>query len=144
MVEGGEVSVYYDPMIAKVIATAETRPLRDHRLADAALREFEIAGIKTNAPVPDRDPASSDAFRDGAIDTALSRSRVRAATHRRRTSVASLAIRNPQPAIPSPSIAQRSLATPGTARLRRGRNASFGGGKRSPHASERRPPPVEV
>src|SRR4051812_4209885 len=37
IVEGADVTVYYDPMIAKVIATAETRPLATARLA-AALR----------------------------------------------------------------------------------------------------------
>jgi acetyl/propionyl-CoA carboxylase alpha subunit len=68
VVEGGEVSVYYDPMIAKVIATAETRPLAIARLS-AALREFEIAGIKTNRSFLIK-ILESDAFRDAAIDTA--------------------------------------------------------------------------
>ena len=69
VVEGGEVSIYYDPMIAKVIATAETRPLAIARLC-AALREFEIAGIKTNRAFLLK-ILGSDAFRDGAIDTAF-------------------------------------------------------------------------
>jgi len=69
VVEGGEVSIYYDPMIAKVIATAETRPLAIARLA-AALREFEIAGIRTNRAFLLK-ILESDAFRDGAIDTAF-------------------------------------------------------------------------
>jgi acetyl/propionyl-CoA carboxylase alpha subunit len=43
--EGDEVSVYYDPMIAKVIATAETRDLAIARLT-AALRECSIAGVR--------------------------------------------------------------------------------------------------
>ena len=47
VVEGSEVTVYYDPMIAKVIATAETRPLAINRLA-AALRAFDIGGVRTN------------------------------------------------------------------------------------------------
>ena len=68
VVEGGEVSIYYDPMIAKVIASAETRPLAIARLA-AALREFEIAGIKTNRAFLIA-VLESDAFRDGRIDTA--------------------------------------------------------------------------
>jgi 3-methylcrotonyl-CoA carboxylase alpha subunit len=67
VVEGGDVPVYYDPMIAKVIATAETRPLAIARLA-AALREFEIAGIKTNRAFLIK-ILESDAFRDGAVDT---------------------------------------------------------------------------
>jgi len=67
VVEGSAVSIYYDPMIAKVIATAETRALAIARLS-AALREFEIAGIKTNRAflVAILD---SDAFRTGALDT---------------------------------------------------------------------------
>jgi 3-methylcrotonyl-CoA carboxylase alpha subunit len=69
VVEGGEVSVYYDPMIAKVIATAETRPLAIARLC-AALREFEIGGIKTNRGFLIA-ILESEAFRDAAIDTAF-------------------------------------------------------------------------
>jgi acetyl-CoA carboxylase biotin carboxylase subunit len=69
VVEGGEIPIYYDPMIAKVIATAETRALAIARLS-AALREFEIGGIKTNRAFLLR-ILESDAFRDGAIDTAF-------------------------------------------------------------------------
>ena len=69
VVEGSEVSIYYDPMIAKVIATAETRALAIARLS-AALREFEIAGIRTNRSFLLR-ILESAAFRDGAIDTAF-------------------------------------------------------------------------
>jgi 3-methylcrotonyl-CoA carboxylase alpha subunit len=47
--EGDEVSIYYDPMIAKVIAAAETRDLAIARLT-AALREFSIEGVRTNLP----------------------------------------------------------------------------------------------
>jgi len=67
--EGGEVSIYYDPMIAKVIATAETRELATTRLI-VALRELEIAGLRTNVPFVVRVLASA-AFRDGSIDTAF-------------------------------------------------------------------------
>jgi 3-methylcrotonyl-CoA carboxylase alpha subunit len=47
VVEGGEVTVHYDPMIAKVIATAETREHARRRLV-AALRQFPILGVRTN------------------------------------------------------------------------------------------------
>ena len=47
--EGGEVSVHYDPMLAKVIAHAETRDLAIARLV-AALRAYPILGIRTNIP----------------------------------------------------------------------------------------------
>jgi acetyl-CoA carboxylase biotin carboxylase subunit len=69
VVEGSEVSIYYDPMIAKVIATAETRALATARLS-AALRAFEIGGIKTNRAFL-LQVLESDAFRAGAIDTAF-------------------------------------------------------------------------
>jgi acetyl/propionyl-CoA carboxylase alpha subunit len=69
VVEGGEISVYYDPMIAKVIALAETRPLAIARLS-AALRQFEIQGIKTNRGFLIA-VLESPAFRDGAVDTAF-------------------------------------------------------------------------
>jgi acetyl-CoA carboxylase biotin carboxylase subunit len=67
--EGSEVSVYYDPMIAKVIATAETRDLAIARLA-AALRSFHVGGIRTNIAFLVA-ILESDAFRRGAVDTAF-------------------------------------------------------------------------
>jgi acetyl/propionyl-CoA carboxylase alpha subunit len=65
--EGDDVSIYYDPMIAKVIATAETRDLAIARLT-AALREFSIEGVRTNVPFLIR-LLELPAFRAGAIDT---------------------------------------------------------------------------
>jgi acetyl/propionyl-CoA carboxylase alpha subunit len=50
VIEGGEVSVHYDPLIAKLIVTAETRTAALAR-ADRALAEFVILGIVTNVPV---------------------------------------------------------------------------------------------
>jgi len=67
VVEGGEVTVYYDPMIAKAIATAESRELAINRLV-AALHAFRVGGIRTNLPFLLR-VLDSDAFRRGAIDT---------------------------------------------------------------------------
>ena len=67
--EGGTISVFYDPMIAKVIATAETRPLAVARLV-AALRDFVVEGITTNVPFLIA-LLELDAFRDAAIDTAF-------------------------------------------------------------------------
>jgi acetyl-CoA carboxylase biotin carboxylase subunit len=49
VMEGGEVSVHYDPMLAKVIVHAETRATAIARAA-AALRDFPILGIQTNVP----------------------------------------------------------------------------------------------
>jgi acetyl-CoA carboxylase biotin carboxylase subunit len=65
--EGSEVPVNYDPMIAKVIATAESRPLAINRLA-AALREVSIRGVRTNLPFLLR-ILELDQFRCAAIDT---------------------------------------------------------------------------
>jgi 3-methylcrotonyl-CoA carboxylase alpha subunit len=45
--EGGEITVYYDPMIAKLIVSAETREAARRR-ALAALRSYAILGIRTN------------------------------------------------------------------------------------------------
>jgi len=67
--EGGEISVYYDPMIAKVIATAETRALAIARLT-AALAEFEISGLPTNVPFLMK-ILDLPAFREGRLDTAF-------------------------------------------------------------------------
>jgi acetyl/propionyl-CoA carboxylase alpha subunit len=47
--EGDEVPVHYDPLLAKVVASAETRALAISRLA-GALRSFPVLGIKTNIP----------------------------------------------------------------------------------------------
>jgi acetyl/propionyl-CoA carboxylase alpha subunit len=67
--EGDDIPVYYDPMIAKVIATAETRALAIARLAHA-LNDFQIEGLRTNLPflvaVLDH-----PAFREGRVDTAF-------------------------------------------------------------------------
>ena len=47
VIEGGEVTVHYDPMVAKLIATGETREAARRR-AIVALRQFPILGIRTN------------------------------------------------------------------------------------------------
>jgi acetyl-CoA carboxylase biotin carboxylase subunit len=67
LAEGAEVPVHYDPLLAKVIASAETRELARVRLA-AALRDFPILGIRTNVPFLLR--ILEDArFRAGDVDT---------------------------------------------------------------------------
>jgi len=48
--EGSEVAVHYDPLLAKLIATGETRDVARHR-ALAALRHYPILGIRTNIPL---------------------------------------------------------------------------------------------
>ncbi len=48
--EGGEISVHYDPMIAKLIASGETRDAARRR-ALSALRQYPILGVRTNIPI---------------------------------------------------------------------------------------------
>jgi 3-methylcrotonyl-CoA carboxylase alpha subunit len=67
--EGDEISVYYDPLIAKVIATAENRDLAIARLA-MALGEFAIEGVRTNLPFLIA-LLDHPAFRAGTVDTAF-------------------------------------------------------------------------
>jgi 3-methylcrotonyl-CoA carboxylase alpha subunit len=67
VVEGGVVPVHYDPMLAKVIAAAETRDAAIARLA-AALRAFPILGVRTNIPFLLR-VIEHPRFRSGDIDT---------------------------------------------------------------------------
>jgi acetyl/propionyl-CoA carboxylase alpha subunit len=47
--EGGEVSVHYDPLMAKLIAWGETRDAARRRAIEA-LRAYPILGIRTNLP----------------------------------------------------------------------------------------------
>jgi 3-methylcrotonyl-CoA carboxylase alpha subunit len=49
VMEGGDVSVFYDPMLAKLIVSAETRGAAIAR-AIVALREYIVLGIRTNIP----------------------------------------------------------------------------------------------
>jgi acetyl-CoA carboxylase biotin carboxylase subunit len=69
VVEGGMVSVHYDPLVAKIIATAETRDLAIARLS-AALRDYPILGIRTNISFLLR-ILESDEFRSGRVHTAF-------------------------------------------------------------------------
>ncbi len=48
--QGSEVSVYYDPMLAKLIVWGEDRPVAIERLT-RALEDFEIGGIRANVPL---------------------------------------------------------------------------------------------
>ena len=67
--EGGEVPVFYDPMLAKLIVWAETREAAIAR-AVRALEQYVVLGINTNIPfllAVLRHPR----FRSAAIDTAF-------------------------------------------------------------------------
>jgi acetyl-CoA/propionyl-CoA carboxylase biotin carboxyl carrier protein len=64
---GSEITVFYDPLLAKVIAWAETRDLAIARLS-AALGQFVIEGITTNIGFL-RAILAHPSFRAGTIDT---------------------------------------------------------------------------
>jgi 3-methylcrotonyl-CoA carboxylase alpha subunit len=65
--EGDEITPHYDPMLAKVVAFAPTRPKALDRLA-AALRETVIAGPKTNVGLLE-ELCDAGEFRAGGVDT---------------------------------------------------------------------------
>jgi acetyl/propionyl-CoA carboxylase alpha subunit len=65
--EGADVPVQYDPMLAKLIAHAETRDQAVER-AVAALRSFPILGVRTNVPFLIR-VLEHPAFRAGRVHT---------------------------------------------------------------------------
>jgi acetyl/propionyl-CoA carboxylase alpha subunit len=65
--EGGSVPVQYDPLIAKVVASAETRALARLKLV-SALREYPILGVRTNISFLLR-VLDHPRFVDGTVDT---------------------------------------------------------------------------
>ena len=65
--EGGNVSVHYDPLVAKLIVSAETRALALARM-DRALSEFAVLGIHTNVPFL-RALVNHSEVRAGRLDT---------------------------------------------------------------------------
>jgi acetyl/propionyl-CoA carboxylase alpha subunit len=67
--EGGQVTVHYDPLLAKVIASGESRESARRRLV-AALREFPVLGVLTNAALL-VEVLEHPRFVDGDTDTAM-------------------------------------------------------------------------
>lgn len=65
--EGNTVTPNYDPMIAKLIVSGDTREQAIER-SIRALESFRIEGIKTNIPLHLR-ILKAQAFRDGELDT---------------------------------------------------------------------------
>ena len=66
---GSEVSVEFDPLLAKLVAWAEDRPAAIAR-ASRALRELVVLGVETNTPLLEAVLASEE-FRSGDYDTGL-------------------------------------------------------------------------
>ena len=67
VIEGSEVPVMYDPLLAKLIVSAESRERAIDR-AIAALRSFPVLGIRTNIPFLIR-VLDHPAFRSGQVHT---------------------------------------------------------------------------
>jgi acetyl-CoA carboxylase biotin carboxylase subunit len=67
--EGDTIPVHYDPLIAKLIVTAESRAAALQRL-ERSLREFAILGIRTNVPFLLALVQHAD-VRAGRLDTGL-------------------------------------------------------------------------
>jgi acetyl-CoA carboxylase biotin carboxylase subunit len=102
VVEGGTVTVNYDPLLAKLIVSAETREAAIER-ALAALRGFPVLGIRTNIPFLIRVLAHPQ-FRAGHLDTGFIDQH--------------LAVLTPAVPVPPAAVAAAALtitATPGSA-----------------------------
>lgn len=67
VVEGQEVTAYYDPMLAKLIVWGPTRELSLRRMEEA-LRRFVVLGVVTNIPAL-RSIVAHEAFRRGEYHT---------------------------------------------------------------------------
>jgi len=65
--EGSEISVFYDPMISKLITWGATRQEALDRMA-RALSEYRVGGIKTNLAFHRR-VMKNASFREGRYDT---------------------------------------------------------------------------
>ncbi|MGH7482020.1 MAG: acetyl-CoA carboxylase biotin carboxylase subunit [Longimicrobiales bacterium] len=64
--EGGQISLFYDPLLGKLVAHGPTRVAAIHRMA-RALDELRVVGVETSAPFHQRVMLESD-FRAGRID----------------------------------------------------------------------------
>ena len=67
VIEGSEISMFYDPMISKLVVWGETRDEAVRRMA-RALSEYQVLGIKTNLPFHRRVMKEPD-FIAGHYDT---------------------------------------------------------------------------
>jgi acetyl-CoA carboxylase biotin carboxylase subunit len=67
--EGVEVTVHYDPLLAKLITSGRTRDEAIARMS-AALGGFVVEGVKTTIPFQQR-VMQNAAFRAGAVHTQM-------------------------------------------------------------------------
>ena len=119
--EGGAITPFYDPMIAKLIAHAATREAAAASLA-AACAAVEVWPVRTNAAFLARCAADPD-FVAGSIDTGFIEARLEALTARPEftpppADVASLAGRGRDPASPWSGAAGFRLNAPPAATAR--------------------------
>jgi len=121
---GGEVSLYYDPMIAKLVCWANTRDECMARML-RALSEYEVVGVKTNIPFCEfvmRHPA----FRSGNFNTHFvqehfhpSKLRRMDETERRAAAAVAALLGNTTSAVPPSSDGAAETANNGWISLRR-------------------------
>ncbi|KAF1794749.1 Alpha/Beta hydrolase fold [Phytophthora cactorum] len=69
IIEGDEVSIFYDPMIAKLIVHADNRQAALDKMIQA-LHEYQIVGLPTNIEFVAR-TVDHAAFRKGGVDTSF-------------------------------------------------------------------------
>jgi propionyl-CoA carboxylase alpha chain len=67
IVEGSEISIYYDPLICKLCTYGETREIARHRM-ETALDSYVIKGVTHNIPLL-RDVVSNPRFAEGRLST---------------------------------------------------------------------------
>lgn len=67
---GDKVSVFYDPMIAKLVVAAQDRPSAIRRL-QATLSQFNVAGLHTNVEFIQRILGLEQFSHGSKVDTSL-------------------------------------------------------------------------
>ena len=116
--EGQEVSIYYDPMLAKLTAWAPSRELSLRRM-HGALSQFLALGVVTNIPLL-RAVVAHPQFQSGNYDTgflewnpAVTRPYTSVGEHTMARAVAAWAAQQPATtALPSPTGDDRTAASP--------------------------------
>ncbi|HOC19046.1 MAG TPA: biotin carboxylase N-terminal domain-containing protein [Vicinamibacterales bacterium] len=113
--EGTEIGVSYDPLLAKLVACAETREAARRR-AVAALRQYAILGIRTNIPFLVR-VLEHPRFRDATIDTGFLDEHDELATDAQEpgalaAALAAAAVHEPERRPPEPGVAVAATADP--------------------------------
>ena len=113
VVEGGTVSVNYDPLLAKLTVAAESRDAAIAR-ALAALRSFPVLGIRTNIPFLIR-LLDHPEFRGGRVDTGFIDRHLNELIGPRKApaeAIAAAAVASVSPARPSPDNGCPTVADP--------------------------------